>query len=153
MRPDIKYYLIPAAVLVVIVLIILILPFNPNRPASQPAPTESPAIPTMRTPTRFQMPTPLVTSAITPTPLPPKDSTGGIQDQQLSKEIVDLASQKTELRMKTPLTVNFGTISFDYNTDRFSVKLNDPKDKNKTAFESWLKQTYPAIPIDRFAFQ
>jgi hypothetical protein len=102
--------------------------------------------------------TPYSLQPTTYTPLPtptliPLHFTGGDISQDLPPDIKLLSEQKTKLRKKTPLTLPFGDISFDYTNDTFILLLNEPKDQSQTAFNAWLKQTYPAIPGEQFAIR
>lgn len=153
---NLKYYIIPAGILLVIFLIILIVPIG-NKNTGNQAVTPSPVVlPTEKMPTRTQKPTSAVSISpgadISPTLIPLR-FTGGDLTQDLPSDVKLLAQQKTELRRKTPLTMSFGVISFDYENDRFVLLLNGPKDQSQTAFNTWLKQTYPAIPLEQFAIQ
>ncbi len=155
-KTNLKYYVIPAGVLLVIFLIILIVPIG-NKNTSNQTVTPSPiSLPTEKTPTRVQKPTSSVSgtpSAEASPTLIPLRFTGGDLTQDLPSDVKLLAQQKTELRRKTPLTMSFGVISFDYENDKFVLLLNGPKEQSQTAFNTWLKQTYPAIPLEQFAIQ
>lgn len=155
-KTNLKYYIIPAGILLIIFLIILIVPIG-NKSTGNQALTPSPiALPTEKTPTRTQKPTSSVSISpseqISPTLIPLR-FTGGDLSQDLPADVKSLAQQKTELRRKTPLTMSFGVISFDYENDKFVLQLNSPTDQSQTAFNTWLKQTYPAIPLEQFAIQ
>ncbi len=148
MKPEIKlYYIIPAIFLVILVVIILLLPKNKNETPGVAIPTRGPL------PTRIQLEEKIVPSRA-PTLIPhPKNGTGVSDEQNISKEETDLATQKRELRKKTPLTHSSFTMTFDFSTDQFVVVLNEPKNSNQTIFNNWLKANYPGIPLDRFAFK
>lgn len=155
-KTDLKYYIIPAGILLVIFLIILIVPIGNKNTGNQTI-TPSPAVlPTEKTPTRIQKPTSAVSVSpgadMSPTLIPLR-FTGGDLTQDLPTDVKLLAQQKTELRRKAPLTMSFGVISFDYENDKFVLLLNGPKDQSQTEFNAWLKQTYPAIPLEQFAIQ
>lgn len=91
------------------------------------------------------------TVSITPTLVPPQ-FTGGL-DVTIPQPTVDASNQKQDLRRKTPYHSDAFDITFDYANDIFIVKLQNPKDTNKVSFATWLKQTYPLIPISNFIFQ
>lgn len=148
MKPEIKlYYIIPAVFLVILVIVILLMPKNKSETPVVVIPTRSPL------PTRVQLEGKTVPSRA-PTLIPhPKNGTGVSDEQNISKEETDLATQKRELRKKTPLTQSSFTMTFDFSTDQFIVVLNEPKNSNQTVFNDWLKTNYPAIPLDRFTFK
>lgn len=77
----------------------------------------------------------------------------GASDEELPQDILELSLQKQELRNKTPLNEQNFTITFDFETDRFTVLLSEPTDISQTLFYQWLEVNYPAIPKDRFTFQ
>ncbi|MBI4973392.1 hypothetical protein HZC27_02150 [Candidatus Roizmanbacteria bacterium] len=148
MKPEIKlYYIIPAIFLVILVVVVLLLPKNKSETPGVVIPTQGPL------PTRVQLDNKTVPSRA-PTLIPhPKIGTGASDEQNISKEETDLATQKRELRKKTPLTQSSFTMTFDFSTDQFIVVLNAPKNTNQTVFNEWLKKNYPGIPLDRFSFK
>jgi hypothetical protein len=96
-------------------------------------------------------PTPTITPVSQPTLIPP-DFTGALVGD-IPKEVEDLSQQKRTLRGKVPLTEKAFKIDFDYSEDKFTVILNEPKERSKIEFVNWLKNNYPAIPLDRFIFK
>lgn len=120
-----------------IFVIITLLLVNQTKPKQIVTPTPAQSI---NMPTRSQL---------SPTLVPPA-FTGGNLD--LPKELMDLAGQKTDLRLKTPLQETSFSIDFDYDNDKFIVTIKEPKATNRVNFDEWLKKNYPAIPIDRFNF-
>jgi len=98
----------------------------------------------------FEVPT--ITPTLAPTQIPVASQTG-VLEEQLPKEIVDLATQKQELKSILPINNDNFAIIFDYGEDKFVVDLKDPKETNNTVFENWLQNNYPAIPIDRFTIK
>lgn len=148
MKPEIKlYYIIPAIFLVVLIVVILLLPKNKGETPGVAIPTRAPL------PTRVQIDDKTVPSRA-PTLIPhPKNGTGVSDEQNISKEETDLATQKRELRKKIPLTHSSFTMTFDFSTDQFNVILNEPKNSNQMVFNDWLKKNYPGIPLDRFTFK
>lgn len=90
--------------------------------------------------------------SVTPTLIPPR-FTGADISQELPPEVMLFSEQKTELRRKAPFDLSFGTISFDYENDIFLLILAEPKDQSQIAFDTWLQQTYPALPREQFAIQ
>jgi len=127
---------------------------NTNKQNVVPTPT---LLPTgEQLPTSFQVPiSPTSTSPTNgPTPtLIPLHFTGGDLTQDLPTDVKLFSQQKTDLRRKAPLTLPFGTISFDYTNDKFILTLVEPKNQSQTSFNTWLQQTYPAIPAGQFAIQ
>lgn len=79
-------------------------------------------------------------------------STGALLGD-IPQELIDLTTQKKELRDKVPLKEDKFTIAFDFVADKFIVLLKDPIAENKVVFETWLQNNYPAIPLDRFTFK
>jgi len=79
-------------------------------------------------------------------------STGALLGD-IPQELIDLTTQKKELRDKVPLKEDKFTIAFDFVADKFIVLLKDPKTETRLIFETWLKNNYPAIPLDRFTFK
>ena len=126
---------------------------NTNKQNVVPTPTLLPN--GKQLPTSFQIPA-SPTSAnpingLTPT-LIPLHFTGGNLTQDLPTDVKLFSQQKTDLRRKAPLTLPFGTISFDYTNDKFILTLVEPKDQSQTSFNTWLQQTYPALTEDAFIF-
>jgi len=93
-----------------------------------------------------------VRTTIPPTEIPAATRTGALEEQ-LPKEVLDLATQKQSLKSKLPLSNPFFTITFNYAEDKFVVTLKEPKTDAKTNFTNWLKANYTAIPEDRFTFK
>ena len=142
-KPNLKIYLI--LILIVAVLITLIFIFSylrKKRGVIEPPPV-------FPTPTSVEFP-----SDITPTDeLTPPESHPtftGVLEEELPPDLKALSEQKQALKRNVPLTQPLFSIDFDYGEDKFIVSLNDPKDQARTSFEDWLKDNYPAIPLDRF---
>jgi len=149
-KSAIKFYLVPGIVVLIVVGIVLIIPFGKKKETSNPSPTSMIIIPTIILPTR----TPFSTiRPETPTLIPIQTFTGADINQELPTDVKDIGIQKTTLRRQTPLTLEFGTLSFDYENDQFIVQLLDPTEQNKNQFITWLTANYPALTIDKFAFQ
>jgi len=149
-RTNLKFYLIPVGILLILFIVILIIPFGSKKTDNTTSPTPSTLVPTKKAIT------PLPSSGtirVSPTLVPPQVFTGAAIDKPIPQTEADLGSQKTALRRKAPFALSFGTISFDYDNDRFALALSEPKDQSKTAFTTWLKQNYPAIPVEQFAIQ
>jgi len=144
---NIKLVLVIISVVCIALLVLTIL-MQKKTPEQTVLPTSVP-LPT-------SIPTPIVlispTTGPSPTLIPPH-FTGADINQTLPASVQQLAEQKTTLRRLAPLSLPFGTISFDYDTDTFAVKLIDETDQTKQLFVSWLAQNYPALPQDEFAFQ
>lgn len=145
MKPEIKlYYVIPLVFLVILIVIVLLIPGNKQPVKKTDNTGPQPTIP---------FPTQIIIDKTSPIPTIASTFTGAIKEQNIPKEQVDLATQKKELRKKTPLKQDTFTVTFDFTTDKFIVTLNDPKDVNRTVFEAWLKTNYPGLPLDRFMFK
>jgi hypothetical protein len=141
-KTTLKYYGIPAVVAVFIILIVLAVPIK------KPTQTVSPTL----TPSPIVLPTVIYTSP-TPGPSPtltPPRFTGAEDTQEVPQPLYELGSQKTNLRRQTPLTLPFGTISFDYENDLFTVQLSTQTAQQD--FETWRQTSYPAIPASQFVF-
>ena len=67
--------------------------------------------------------------------------------------LLNAAQEKQALKKKTPIVTNEYSIQYDYSSDLFVVTLNEPKTENRTAFENWLEQNYPALPLSKFSFK
>ncbi len=150
MKPEIKlYYVVPFVFLVILILITLLL--SGKKPTTtKPTPT-SVALPTTFNPvTDVEQDIPATDPDSSPTPIPVSDSTGVSEEQNIPPEETNLAIQKKDLRQQIPYTGSVFTITFDYSQDLFVVTLNEPKEEAKIQFDEWLKNTYPAIPQDRF---
>ena len=104
------------------------------------------------TPTAISSPTPVKITPFENKPTIEATSTGALLGD-IPQSTIDLTNQKKELRNKTPLKEKTFTITFDFVTDRFIVTLNEPRAENRVQFETWLKTSYPAIPLDRFNFK
>jgi len=145
---NIKSYLIIAAFLVVLFFLVIILPFGPKEKETLPTNETTTAIPTSYPTKSSNLPASQFLSP-SPTLIPPEADTGALEEQ-LPKEVADLATQKQELKKKLPVILSGFTITFDYAEDKFVVNLTVPKETSQKAFENWLKTNYPAIPNDRF---
>lgn len=91
---------------------------------------------------------PSATPLLSPTEIPATQT--GVLEEELPKEIQDLATQKQELKSKLPINNANFVLVFDYGEDKFITDLKEPKTDNRIVFENWLQNNYPAIPIDRF---
>ncbi|OGK23970.1 hypothetical protein A2954_07380 [Candidatus Roizmanbacteria bacterium RIFCSPLOWO2_01_FULL_37_12] len=129
----------------VIILIFLIILFTTLNLANQQK-----QIPvTTPTPTVELLPEQFPSAVITPEIIPPTGFTG-VLDEELPPEIKNESEQIQDLSNKVPLTQPQFTIDFNWDEYKFTVSLNEPKDQAKATFEEWLKNNYPAIPLDRF---
>jgi len=137
---NIKYYLIPFIILVVIVLITLAIPLI--KPNTSPSPT------LYISPTPISLP-PKAQNIPSPT-LIPLQFTGADLSQDIPLPVKTVSEQKTTLRRLTPLTLSFGIIDFDYENDNFVLQLAEPKAESLTQFAAWRAQTYPALTEDMF---
>ncbi len=91
-------------------------------------------------------------NSISPSPFPLLQPTStGANDVSIPPEQKDLITQKMALRQKIPLTFGNFQITYDYAQDKFIVTLSEPKTSTRQLFLQWLKNNYPAIPLDRFS--
>lgn len=142
LKPNLKLYFILIVILIVLFILVLIIPYGKREEKIQPTPTPLPT-----NSTDFN---PLPPIKLTPTIIHPT-STGASED--VPPETLNFAIQKQNLKKMTPLTQKGFTVTFDYSNDIFIVALSAPKDTSRQAFNSWLKQTYPAVPITKFIFK
>lgn len=151
-KSAIKFYLVPGIIAIIIVVFILIIPFGKKKDTNNPTPTTTIIIPTIILPTRASFSTPPPSEG-SPTLIPIQEFTGADINQELPPDIRDMGIQKTSLRKKLPLALEFGTITFDYENDQLIVTLLQPLQLSKSQFTDWLATNYPALPLDKFAFQ
>jgi len=119
-----------------------------------PLPSSTVSFPTNYTkkgPTSIPNLTQASNPTLTPTPIPPTFT--GENDERIPQEIIDFSKQKLSLMQQLPLKMSDFKIDFDYDNDKFIVKINPPKEENQKKFEDWLKENYPLIPKDLFIFQ
>ena len=124
-------------------------PSNPT-PTYPPMPTTYQQSQTRLTPLPISS-RPIIDQSITPD-LTPIEFTG-VKEEPIPQEMVDFSKQKISLMQKLPLKTTDFAIDFDYDNDKFVVKLNPPKEESQKKFEDWLKNSYPSIPKDLFLFQ
>ena len=143
---NIKVYLGISFALIILFIFILIIPFSNKKISPQKTTTPSSNQPF---PTSIETDsTDSTNSTNTLTPIP-ADFTG-VAEEELSKEIIDLAAQKKDLRQKVLLNLSTFTIDFDYGEDKFIVTLNEPKDQSQKEFESWRAANYPGLSTEQF---
>lgn len=140
-QPNMKIYIILSGILVVVFVALMFIPFSKNINSNQSQNNDS-----FPTPTRVQ--------AINPTLLPTiaTSSFTGAKDVSLPPEVANEATQKKNLRDKTPIQFSTFSISFDYTQDKFIVSLVPPKDQSLKEFQNWRQSNYPGIPLDQFVF-
>jgi hypothetical protein len=142
--PNLKVYLAVSFALIILLIIILIIPFGKKTTTVQPVPTAFP------TPTTFEtqpnIPTNTTPGQVIITPA----VFTGVKEVTPPQGLVDLSTQKQDLRQKTPLSLTTFTINFDYSKDKFVVTLNEPKDQSQKEFESWKIANYPALGSEQF---
>ncbi|MFA6081104.1 MAG: hypothetical protein WC741_01725 [Patescibacteria group bacterium] len=142
---NIRIYLAISGALIVLLILVILIPFSSKK-------TEN-----IETPTTNQSPFPTSietnstdstnsTKKLTPIPA---DFTGALEEK-IPQPIIDLAAQKKDLRLKTPLSLSTFTIDFDYGEDKFTVTLKEPKDQAQKEFESWRKTNYPLLESSQF---
>jgi len=143
-KTTLKYYGIPLAIVLVIMLIVILVPSSKKNTTTLP--TGAP----LATPTSVTTVQVLPTDRpeVSPTILPVPTFTGSNSTQEIPESEKKLAEQKTALRRLTPLSLAFGTISFDYENDLFSLRLSSYE--QQTEFLIWLQKNYPAIPVNQF---
>lgn len=112
-------------------------------------PQKNPTLPFSPSPTLNKLQIQQQNIVLTPTLIPPA-FTGAAIDPQISQEDIDMSTQKYLLRKTTPLKQGNFSIFFDYSLDKFNVILQEPKDVAQASFSAWLKNSYPALPEDRF---
>jgi len=142
-NPNIKVYLAISGALIVLLILILVIPFSKKT-----------SIQKTTTPSSDQ---PFPTSVETNNQVTNNDSQitvpadfTGVAEEELPKQIIDLASQKKDLRQKTPLDLSTFIIDFDYGEDKFIVTLKDPKDQAQREFENWKTSNYPGLGAEQF---
>ncbi len=156
--PNIKIYLGLGIILLVLFILVIILPFGEKSTPRNNLPTNITSTPIYSSPYQNNKPTKIQSNIspvniISPTIIIPPTGFTGVKEEDLPYEIKTLSEQKQLLKSKLPITDNFFSIEFNYEEDKFIVKLNEPKGEAKVAFEDWLKKNYPAIPWNRFIFQ
>jgi hypothetical protein len=124
-------------------------PSNPT-PTYPPVPTTYQKSQTRLTPMLTSI-TPIINQSITPN-LTPIEFTG-VKEEPIPQEMVDFSKQKLSLMKKLPLKTADFAIDFDYDNDKFVVKLNPPHEDSQKKFDDWLKNNYPSISKDQFIFQ
>lgn len=87
-------------------------------------------------------------SPLTPTLIPPTFT--GVFEKEMPEAEASLVKQKQALKTHLPFTDDNFVITFDYEQDKFIVQLKEPKTNSQIKFKEWLKNNYPAIPLDRF---
>lgn len=142
---NIKIYIGVSLILIVILILIIIIPFSKKSNTQQSSSTAN----------YFPTPTSVATSGqlgnlISPTPISiPANFTGAL-DATLPPSIVNLSTQKQELRSKVPLNLRTFSVDFDYSQDKFTVTLTDPRDQAQANFDSWRVNNYSALGPDQF---
>jgi len=124
-------------------------PSNPT-PTYPPMPTTYQQSQTRLTPLPISI-RPIIDQSITPD-LTPIEFTG-VKEEPIPQEMVDFSKQKISLMQKLPLKTTDFAIDFDYDNDKFVVRLNPPYEDSQKKFDDWLKNNYPSIPKDQFIFQ
>ncbi len=140
---NIKVYLGISFALIVLFILILIIPFPKKKPYPLP-----PTPYTLPTPTSIETDSTDSTGSTDSTNIP-ADFTG-VAEEELPKQIIDLAAQKKDLRQKTPLDLSTFMIDFDYSEDKFVVTLKDPKDQAQREFENWRGVNYTGLGSEQF---
>jgi hypothetical protein len=121
-----------------------------TKPTYPPMPTTYQQSQTRLTPIPISI-TPIIDQSITPDLIPIEFT--GVKEEPIPQEMVDLSKQKLSLMQKLPLKTADFVIDFDYDNDKFVVKLNPSYEDSQKKFDDWLKNNYPSIPKDQFIFQ
>ncbi len=145
-QQNIKVYLGISLALIILFILILVIPFSKKPINNQPS-----TINNFPTPTSIETNSTGLTDSTDSTSVP-ADFTG-VAEEELPKQVIDLAAQKKDLRQKTPLDLSTFTIDFDYSEDKFIITLKDPKDLSQKEFESWRTTNYPGLGPDQFLFR
>ncbi len=142
--PNIKIYLVVSGILIILFLLVTFFPYSKkadnqkqNNFLPQPTSVEVKQLDNGN----FSTPT-----------LAPANFTG-VAEENIPQDIIDLSSQKRDLKNKLPLELSTFLVDFDYSEDKFVVTLKDPKDKARTEFENWKNSNYPALNINQFNFK
>ena len=145
---NIKVYLAVSAALIVLLVLIIIIPFSKkSSPLTPNSLTPSPYSPF---PTSIQTgSSPLTPNSLTPNPSIPVAFTGAL-NEPIPQAIIDLSTQKKDLRSKVPLNLTTFSIDFDYGEDKFVVTLKDPKDQSQKEFEGWRTSNYSGLGVEQF---
>jgi len=145
-QPNIKLYIFLSGLLIVIFLVILILPLSKKQEKTDSV--SSFATPTLA-PYALQEDSLNQETDVT---IEPAQFTG-VSEETLPEDIAPFVGEKQSLRQKVPFDTGLFKIDFDYEQDKFTVILNDPKADNLKQFEEWKKNNYPNIPTDQFIFK
>lgn len=151
-NPNIKIYIAISGALIFLFILILIIPLSSKK---TPTKNDKTGQTDQVFPTTVEAnPSPSVnrgdaTNNI-PTPITVKAGFTGAAEEQIPQQIVDLATQKKDLRQRSPLILTSFTVDFDFSEDKFNVTLNDPKDQSRTEFEKWRLANYPGLAPDQF---
>ena len=142
---NIKVYLAISGALIVLFILIILIPFSSKKTTTQDKITNPNS---QLFPTSVDSNPLKVANQVTPVTIP-ADFTGALEEK-IPQQIIDLAAQKKDLRLKVPLSLSSFTIDFDYSEDKFTLTLNDPKDQSQKEFESWKLANYPLLGSDQF---
>lgn len=141
---NIKVYLAISGALIVLLILIIVIPFTKQKPVTSPQQPGS----------NLPLPTTVETNQSpgtnNPTPATIKAAFTGAVDEPIPQQVINLATQKKDLKSKVPLNLSTFSIDFDYSTDKFVVALLDPKDQAKKEFESWRTSNYPGLGSEQF---
>lgn len=133
-------------VLFILLLLILFLIMIISRQSQPPIPPEgSTANPSITG--SLLSTTPSVTSDPNAPVATPPDRTGGL-DPQFTQEEQTLIEQERGLKRRLPYVTADFELSYNYDTDRFEVRLIGTRE----TFLQWLSTTYPAIDPERFTY-
>lgn len=150
-NPNVKIYIAISGALIFLFILILIIPLSSKK---TPTKNDTTGQTNQVFPTTVEAnPSPSVNRGDTttnPTPITIGAAFTGAIEEQIPQQIVDLATQKKDLRQRSPLILTSFTIDFDFDEDKFNVTLNDPKGQSQKEFESWRAANYPGLGTDQF---
>lgn len=76
----------------------------------------------------------------------------GLKEEPIPTPTYIATAQRIQLIAKSPITTPSFSIFYSYKTDQFTVQIKEPKEQNKTYFESWIKLNYPSLQKEPFRF-
>lgn len=138
-KPNLKIYLLISLSIILLVILALSLIFKNQKKEDTIAPS----------PTIEPLPDQFPSAYVTPEIILPTGFTG-VLDEELPAEIKNESVQIQDLSNKVPLSQPLFNIDFNWDEYKFIITLKEPKDQTRSSFEEWLKQNYPAIPLDEF---
>ncbi|MEO6508592.1 MAG: hypothetical protein ABIO02_01440 [Patescibacteria group bacterium] len=74
----------------------------------------------------------------------------GARDVTFAQPTQQYIDKRGELRESVPLNGPTFSIDFNFREDKFTVTLKEPKNESQAAFNEWLKNNYPELPLEDF---